>query len=79
MKTMKTVKINGIVISENSLGDSDKMLTILTPNLGKISCIAKGAKRPKSMLMSGSQFLCFGEYILYKSQDIYMMNSSNPL
>ena len=74
---MKTIKINGIVISENSLGDSDKMLTILTPNLGKISCIAKGAKRPKSMLMSGSQFLCFGEYILYKSQDIYMMNSSN--
>ena len=60
---MKTIKINGIVISENSLGDSDKMLTILTPNLGKISCIAKGAKRPKSMLMSGSQFLCFGEYI----------------
>ena len=76
---MKTIKINGIVISENSLGDSDKMLTILTPNLGKISCIAKGAKRPKSMLMSGSQFLCFGEYILYKSQDIYMMNSSNPI
>lgn len=76
---MKTVKISGIVISENSLGDSDKMLTILTPNLGKISCVAKGAKRPKSMLMAGSQFLCFGEYILYKSQDIYTMNSSNPI
>ena len=76
---MKTVKISGIVISENSLGDSDKMLTILTPNLGKISCVAKGAKRPKSLLMAGSQFLCFGEYILYKSQDIYTMNSSNPI
>lgn len=76
---MKTIKVSGIIISENSLGDSDKMLTMLTPNIGKISCVAKGAKRPKSLLMAGSQFLCFGEYILYKSQDIYTINSCEPI
>ena len=76
---MKTIKVSGIIISENGLGDSDKMLTMLTPNIGKISCIAKGAKRPKSLLMAGSQFLCFGEYILYKSQDIYTINSCEPI
>ena len=76
---MKTIKINGIVISENNLGDSDKMLTILTPNLGKISCIGKGAKRPKSLLMAGTQLLCFGEYILYKTGDIYSINSCEPI
>ena len=59
---MKNIKTTGIVIAENSLGDSDKILTILTPNVGKISCVAKGAKRPKSMLLAGSQLLCFGEY-----------------
>ena len=52
---MKNIKTTGIVIAENSLGDSDKILTILTPNVGKISCVAKGAKRPKSMLLAGSQ------------------------
>ena len=57
---MKSIKTTGIVIAENSLGDSDKILTILTPNVGKISCVAKGAKRPKSMLLAGSQLLCFG-------------------
>ena len=41
---MRSVKTSGIVIAENNLGDSDKILTILTPNLGKISCVAKGAK-----------------------------------
>ena len=76
---MKTIKISGVVISENSLGDSDKILTILTPNIGKITVVAKGAKRPKSLLMAGSQFLCFGEYILYKSQDMYKMNSCEPI
>ena len=76
---MKSVKTNGIVITENSLGDSDKILTILTPNLGKITCVAKGAKRPKSMLMAGSQLLCFGEYILHKTNDIYNIQSSDPI
>ena len=64
---MKIIKTSGIVIAENSLGDSDKILTILTPNMGKISCAAKGAKRPKSMLMASSQILCFGEYVFYYS------------
>ena len=67
---MRSVKTSGIVIAENNLGDSDKILTILTPNLGKISCVAKGAKRPKSLLMAGSQLLCFGEYVLHKRNEI---------
>ena len=72
---MGIVKTKGIIIAENNLNDYDKMLTILTPGLGKIGCIAKGARRTKSLLLAGTQFLCFGEYILYKAGEIYSMNS----
>ena len=30
---MPNAKIKGVVLSENNLGDFDKMLTILTPNI----------------------------------------------
>lgn len=76
---MKQVKVNGIIIAENNMSDFDKMLTILTPNLGKIGCTAKGARRPKSLLLAGTQFLCFGEYILYKGSDVYSMNSCETI
>ncbi len=72
---MKIVKTKGIIISEHNMGDFDKMLTILTPNLGKIECLAKGSRRQKSLLLAGSQFLCFGDYVLYKGSDNYSMNS----
>lgn len=72
---MGIVKTKGIVISENNTGDFDKMLTMLTPDLGKISCAARGARRPKSALMAGTQFLTFGEYILYKGANAYNINS----
>ena len=72
---MKTVKTKGIIIAEKIMSDFDKMLTILTPNMGKIECVAKGARRPKSLLMAGTQFLCFGDYLLYKGSENYSMNS----
>ena len=76
---MKQIKVNGIIIAENNMGDFDKMLTILTPNYGKIGCSAKGARRPKSLLLAGTQFLCFGEYMLFKSSDTYTMNSCETI
>lgn len=30
---MTNMKINGIVLSENNVGDFDKMLTVLTPGI----------------------------------------------
>ena len=76
---MGTIKMTGIIISENNLGDYDKMLTMLTPGLGKISCVAKGARRQKSALLAGTQFLCFGEYLMYKGSNTYNINSCETI
>lgn len=75
---MGTMKLKGIIIAENNMGDFDKMVTILTPN-GKIGCAAKGARRPKSLLMAGTQYLCFGEYMLYKGSNSYSLNSCETI
>ena len=76
---MANMKINGIILSENNLGDFDKMLTMLTPGMGKISCVAKGARRPKSALLAGTQIFCFGEYLVYKGTNTYHINSVEPI
>ena len=76
---MKQVKVSGVVISESNMGDYDKMITLLTPNLGKISCSARGARRNKSLLLAGTQFLCFGEYQLFKGGDSYKINSCETI
>ena len=76
---MSIVKMKGIVIAENNMGDFDKMLTMLTPGEGKISCVAKGARRPKSTLLAGTQLLCFGEYVMYRGQENYTINSCDTI
>lgn len=75
---MGIIKTKGIIIAENNMGDFDKMVTLLTPN-GTIGCSAKGARRPKSQLMAGTQFLCFGEYMCFKGSNTYTLNSCETI
>ena len=76
---MSIIKTKGIVLMENNMGDYDKMVTLLTPDLGKIGCSAKGSRRPKSSLMSGTQFLAFSDFIIYSSPSSYSINSCEPI
>lgn len=71
---MGIFKTKAIIIAEHNMSDYDKMVTLLTPN-GKIGCAAKGARKPKSSLMAATQFLCFGEYLIYQGASSYNINS----
>ena len=76
---MGIIKTKGIVLLESNMKDYDKMVTILTPNMGKIGCAARGARRNKSTLMAGTQFLSFSDFIIYSSPSSYSINSCDTI
>ncbi len=76
---MKLFKVKGIVIKEVQYKENDKIVTIMTDKLGKISCIAKGAKKNNSPLLSTSQFLVYSEFLLYKGTNFYHINSAEMI
>ena len=41
---------DAIVLSRFDFGEADRILTLLTPGLGKIKAIAKGIRRPTSRI-----------------------------
>lgn len=74
---MGIIKTKGIVINEANSKENDKILTVLTPDLGKISVLVKGAKKNKSTFLSTCQLLAFSDLVLYKNLgDLYILNSS---
>ena len=75
---MGSLKTKGIILLENNMGDFDKMVTMLTP-FGKIGCSAKGARRNNSSLMAGTQYLCFGDYMIFKGNNSYKINSCETI
>ncbi|MGL5972144.1 MAG: DNA repair protein RecO [Oscillospiraceae bacterium] len=69
----------GIVIKEIAIGDSDKMLHILTDTLGVISCVAKNAKNIKNRLVTSTSLLTYSEFSLYKKKDMYIANKADTI
>jgi DNA repair protein RecO len=50
---MKQIITKGIVLSRTDYGEADRILTLLTPDQGKLRLMARGVRRPKSKLAGG--------------------------
>ncbi len=76
---MEPIKTKGIVIRTTEVGDYNKMLTVLSPDMGKISVWAKGVKSPKNPMSAGANLLCYSEMILTHKGDAYTLTGCNIL
>ncbi len=62
---MPPVRTRGLVIGERAFEDRDKILTVLTEHDGKLSCIAKGVRSPKSPLAASCRLFSWSEFVYY--------------
>jgi len=62
---MPLVKTKAIVLTARPLGDHEKIVTLLTPQRGIIRVVAKGARRPKGRLTSGTVAYRVIEALIY--------------
>ncbi len=66
---MPAVTVSAIVLRSVNYRDNDRMLTLLTPNQGRMEVLSRGCRRPKSPLMSASEVFCTGEYVLFAQHE----------
>ena len=66
---MKIRKVEGIITGEQNYSESSKILKIFTKELGLISVISKGCKKPKSTLHEGSNKLIYGIFDISYKED----------
>lgn len=59
-------KWEGIVIRVRAYGESNKMVTLMTREAGKVTAMARGAKKPSSRLASVTQPFTYGMYMIQR-------------
>lgn len=77
--TEKTVKTEAIVIRSFKFGESDLILTLFGRNTGKISAIAKGARKPKSRMRGPLQLFTRGNYLLFRGKNLYTVTQCESI
>ena len=78
MQTGKTVT-SGVVLRVTDTKETDRILTVLTADRGKIPLIARGARRKNSRLAAACQLPAYSELTIYKRGGWYMLDEASPL
>lgn len=73
------IKTKGIILKQRNIGENDRIVTILSPELGVIEASARGCKSVKSSLASSVQILGYSDFCLYKGKSQYIINSAESI
>ncbi len=75
----RTMAVTGIVIREIKTKESDKIITVLSRELGVISIYVKGAMRLKNKFHSAVGLFSYSEFVIYRSRssDLYQLNEAS--
>lgn len=79
MAGMPYMVIRGIVLRETETRETDKILTLLTAERGKISVIAKGARRKNCKYAACAQTLAYAEWTLSQKGQWYYAHEGATL
>ena len=66
----------GLVLRVTDYNDRDSLLTLLTPNNGKLTVKARGLRRMNSPLTAPCQLLSYGEFTLFEYRGSYTINEA---
>lgn len=69
----------GLVLRVTDYNDRDCLLTLLTPEYGKLTVKARGLRRKNSPLTAPCQLLAFGEFTLFEYKGSYTINEASSI
>ena len=69
----------GLVLRETVTRDADKILTVLTLDRGRLSVIARGARRKGSRVAAACQLLAYSEMTLYERGRWTMLDAADTI
>ncbi|MBQ8108824.1 MAG: DNA repair protein RecO [Clostridia bacterium] len=70
---MASITIPAIVIRRSDYGDYDRMVTLFSPDMGRVDAIARGCRRPKSPLVNAVEPFTSGEFQLFSLRDRFTL------
>lgn len=78
---MPLIRAKGVVLRNRPLGEADRLITCFTLELGKISCVAKGAGKLRSRFGSSLQPLSLIRLMLFgkETRSLYRLDNTDIL
>ncbi len=74
-----TLKVSGVVVKQTGTGESDKIITVLTGELGVIKIYVKGGMRLKNKFHAATGMFTYSDFVIFESRtsELYSLNEAS--
>ena len=75
----KNIKTEGVILRRINLNDADQIVTVITKDLGKISCMAKGSRRTKSKFCGRLEMFYQVKVTAFQGRNLGYLDEAEPI
>jgi DNA repair protein RecO (recombination protein O) len=75
----KVYRTDSLVIRRTDFGEADRLLTVLTPERGKLKLLAKGARKPTSRKSGHVELFTLGQLMVAVGRDLDIVTQAETL
>jgi DNA repair protein RecO (recombination protein O) len=72
-------RVQAIVLKRSDYGEADRLLTLYTPDLGKLRAIAKGARKPSSRKSGHVELFTHSAFLIAKGRHLDIVTQADTL
>lgn len=72
-------KTNGLIIKQQSIGESDRLVTVLTDSFGVIRAFVRRAKNIKSPKCASTGLLCYSQLSVFENKGTYSIDEAKSV
>ena len=79
MRNSHLYRTEAVVLKRSDFGEADRLVTLYTPNLGKLRVIAKGIRRPVSKMAGHLELFTHSQPLLAKGRNLDLITQSETI
>ncbi len=67
----------GLILKSKPFGERDRLISLLSPGRGKLTCVAPGARKTKSSLAALVEPFTYGNYLMHQGRNLYTIRQAD--
>lgn len=75
----RSIRTDGIILRRRDFGESDRILVLFTRNLGRISAIAKGSRKPSSKIAGHLELFMRSSFLVSRGRNLHLITQAEVL
>jgi len=72
----RSIRTEGIVLRRRDFGESDRILVLFTRKLGRVSVIAKGARKPSSKISGHLELFMRSSFLISRGRNLHILSQA---